>query len=357
MAEKTPQALKSSLRERSALLQSREELLKTFIKNAPAGVAMFDRDMRYLQVSDRWCADYSVDSSLILGRSQYELFPDIPSHWKDLHRRGLQGEILKADEERWDRKGGTKWVRWEIRPWWGLDKMPAGILIFAEDITLLKQLEETLFNVTRKLIEAQEQERVRIGRELHDDTMQKLALLAIDIERITGGSTDIKRRLKGLRAKVDEISDDIRALSHDLHAASLEYVGVVDGIANWCTDFGERHKILITFSSDVQTRLPHQIGISLFRIVQAALQNALKHSGTTRVEISFVERSNEIHLLIHDFGRGFEVDDVRGGLGLISMRERARLIGGSLIIDAKRERGTSIEVRVPLRESGNVRGK
>ena len=99
------------------LLQSREELLKIFVKSVPAGVAMFDREMRYLQVSDRWCADYSVDSSQVLGRSHYELFPDIPQRWKEIHRRALEGETLRADEDRWDREGGTTWVRWEIRPW------------------------------------------------------------------------------------------------------------------------------------------------------------------------------------------------------------------------------------------------
>ena len=99
------------LQQHDALLQSREELLKIFVKNVPAGVAMLDRDMRYLQVSDRWCADYSVDSSQILGCSHYDVFPDMPGHWKDVHRRGLEGETLRADEERWDHKGRTQWVR------------------------------------------------------------------------------------------------------------------------------------------------------------------------------------------------------------------------------------------------------
>jgi PAS domain-containing protein len=92
-----------NLEAQAALLQSREELLKIFVKSVPAGVAMLDRDMRYLQVSDRWCADYSVDSSQILGRSRYELFPDIPQSWKEMHRRALEGETLRADEDRWDR--------------------------------------------------------------------------------------------------------------------------------------------------------------------------------------------------------------------------------------------------------------
>ena len=117
MAEDELRQLNSTLEGQTALLQSREELLKIFVKNVPAGVAMLDRDMRYLQVSDRFCEDYSADSSQILGRSHYEVFPDIPQKWKEMHRRALQGEILRAEEDRWDRKDGTRWVRWEIRPW------------------------------------------------------------------------------------------------------------------------------------------------------------------------------------------------------------------------------------------------
>src|SRR5215472_2474807 len=92
-----------ALSEQTALLQSREELLNIFVKYAPAGVAMFDRDMRYLQVSDRWCADYSIDSSQALGRSHYELFPDMPAQWKEMHRRGLEGESLR-NEDCWNRE-------------------------------------------------------------------------------------------------------------------------------------------------------------------------------------------------------------------------------------------------------------
>ena len=106
------------LKEQASLLQSREELLKAFVKSVPAGVAMLDRDMRYLQVSDRWCADYSLDSSQVLGRSHYELFRDVPARWKEMHRRALDGETFRAYEDRWDRQDGTiTWVRWEIHPW------------------------------------------------------------------------------------------------------------------------------------------------------------------------------------------------------------------------------------------------
>jgi PAS domain S-box-containing protein len=111
-------------------VQSREELLKIFVKNVPAEVAMLDQEMRYIQVSDRWCADYSIESSQVLGRSHYDLFPDMPPQWKEMHRRCLAGETLRAEEDRWERAGGTtKWVRWEIRPWMTASGSLGGILI------------------------------------------------------------------------------------------------------------------------------------------------------------------------------------------------------------------------------------
>jgi len=130
---------------------------------------MFDREMRYLEVSDRWCTTYSVDSSRILGRSHYDAFPDLPERYKEIHRRGLAGETIRADEDRWDREGSTTWSRWEVRPWKTHEGSVGGILIFAEDITRRKQMEVALSDMSRKLIESQEQERARIGRELHDD--------------------------------------------------------------------------------------------------------------------------------------------------------------------------------------------
>src|SRR5262249_7969045 len=141
------------------VLQEREELLRIFVRNVPAGVAMLDRDMRYLEVSDRWCADYGADRSQLLGHLHYEVFPDIPPRWKEIHRRALAGETVKCDEDRWDREdGATVWVRWEVRPWQTADELPGGILIFAEDITRRRQMEEALSDLNRKLIESQEQD-------------------------------------------------------------------------------------------------------------------------------------------------------------------------------------------------------
>jgi len=349
-AEETFLRMNYLLESQTAVLRSREELLNIFVKNVPAGVAMLDRDMRYLQVSDRWCADYGLDSSQVLGRSHYELFREIPEHWKEMHRRALAGEILRAEEDRWDRPERTTWVCWEIRPWTNTNGSVGGILIFAEDITQRKQMEEALSDVSRKLIQSQEQERARIGRELHDDINQRLALLSLDIEELQKNPSDVHKGLQKLLEKTDEISTDVQALSHELHSSKLEYLGVIAGMSGWCKEFAERHGMEIGFKNGVSSPLPSEVGLSLFRVIQEALHNAQKHSGVSAVEVELAERSNEVHLTVSDSGRGFDIEAAKQGrgLGLTSMRERVRLINGTISIESEPMGGATIHVRVPL---------
>ena len=356
-AEEALLEMNRTLEAQGSLLRSREELLRVFVKNVPAAVAMLDRDMRYLQVSDRWCSDYLPGGAQIEGRSHYEIFPDMPERWKEVHRRALQGETLRADEDRWDGQDGTHWARWEVRPWKTPEGAVGGILVLAEDITRRKQLEEELLGMSQKLIESQEQERTRIGRELHDDINQRLAMLSLELEQLQENPSEIQPRVKELRRQTAEISNDVQALSHDLHSSKLEYLGVVAGMKSWCKEFAERQRMQIDFKSDVPSAVPLQIGLTLFRVLQEALHNVIKHSGARQVEVQLREDSSEIHLIINDSGRGFDPEAAyRGkGLGLTSMRERIRLVNGAISIESKRGGGTTIYVRVPLAADTNSR--
>ena len=350
-AEESLLEVNRALEAQAAALRSREDLLKIFVKNVPTGVAMLDRDMRYLQVSDRWCADYLIESSQVLGRSHYEVFPDIPERWKQVHRRALEGEALRASEDRWDREGGTAWVRWEVRPWLNLNGLPGGILIFAEDITRLKRMEEALSDMSRKLIESQEQERARIGRELHDDINARLAMLAMELGQLQENPSDVRSRVQELQRRTIEISGDVQALSHELHASKLEYMGVVGGIKSWCREFAERQRIQVDFEDDISSVLPFGVGLCFFRVLQEALHNAIKHSGVKRLKVQIVEDSNEVHLIVSDSGKGFDLEAAKqhSGLGLTSMRERVRLVNGEMEIKSTPMGGTTIRLRVPFR--------
>jgi PAS domain S-box-containing protein len=355
-----------ALEKRTTELQAREELLKIFVKNVPAGVVMLDREMRYLQVSDRWCADYGVEASQILGRSHYEVLADMPVRWKEIHRRALGGETLRADEDRWDRKSGTTWVRWEVRPWLNLDRKPGGILIFAEEITRRKQADEALASVSHKLIEAQEKERTRIARELHDDINQRLALLAVELEQLQqnnpGADGEVRRRMIDLVRHITEIGMGVQAISHRLHSSKLEILGLVSACRSFCREVAEQHKVTVDFAADdVRREVPRDVSLCVFRILQESLNNAIKHSGAQHFEVRLRGVSDEIQLTVRDCGVGFDASAaLRGhGLGLISMRERASLVKGKISITSKPMAGTEITLCVPVavnRESQAISG-
>jgi signal transduction histidine kinase len=268
-----------------------------------------------------------------------------------MHRRGLDGETLRADEDRWDREGGTTWLRWEIRPWRTPNGIVGGVLIFAEQITHRKQMEETISGMSKKLIESQEQERARIGRELHDDINQRLALLALELEQLRDNPSEVRSHVQDLLKQTTEISSDVQALSHDLDASKLEYLGALGGMRSWCTEFGERQGIQIDFKSpEARAAVPREIGLCLFRVLQEALNNAAKYSGVRRIEVQLREDSGEVHLFVTDSGRGFDLETARQGrgLGLTSMQERVRLVHGILEIRSTPMGGTTVHVRVPL---------
>src|SRR5262249_1596421 len=144
----------------------------------------------------------------------------------------------------------------------------------------------------------------RIGRELHDDINQRLAMLALELEQLEDDPGTPRKRVQELRSEVAEISNDVQALSHELHSSKLEYLGVVAAMKSWCKEFAERQKMEIDFSTDVAHPLPLGVGLCLFRVLQEALHNAVKHSGVKQADVRLAESSNELLLTISDLGRG-----------------------------------------------------
>lgn len=175
-------------------------------------------------------------------------------------------------------------------------------------------------------------------------------MLAVELEQLKDNPSEIGITVQELWKQVTEISKDIQAVSHDLHSSNLEYLGVVAGMKSWCKEFGERHGMQIDFRQDVRSTLPHEIGLSLFRVMQETFHNAAKYSGVKQIEVQLREESGEIELIVRDAGRGFDIDAARRGrgLGLTSMRERIRLLNGTIDIQSEPMRGTTIHVRVPF---------
>ena len=182
------------------------------------------------------------------------------------------------------------------------------------DVTEHKAAEEAMSNVSSMLIQAQERERTRIGRELHDDINQRLAMLAVELEQLQNNPSEVTSRVQELRKLTIEISNDVQALSHELNSSKLEYLGAIKGMQSWCQEFGERHGIQVEFNStEVQTSVAPEIGLCLFRVLQEALHNVSKHSGARQVEVELREDSRDIHLVISDSGKGFDSEAAMQG--------------------------------------------
>jgi signal transduction histidine kinase len=204
------------------------------------------------------------------------------------------------------------------------------------------------------LIEAQENERAHIARELHDDINQRLALLSSRLgalaHAIPATAAQERQQLEEAREEVVGLLKDVQTLSHRLHPPQLEYLGLVDASAAMCREISSQHHVDVNFHGEhVPHRLSMRIAVCLYRVLQEALQNAIKHSGTPRVEVLLRGGSDQIELRIHDFGVGFDLTAAEGrGLGLASMRERLKAVKGQLAIRSRPHRGTSIDARVPL---------
>ena len=223
------------------------------------------------------------------------------------------------------------------------------------------ELAEAQRSVSRRLIEAQEQERTRIARDLHDDFGQRLALLTIELELLQQNSPDlraeVRSRIGELGKQTSKIATDIQSLSHELHSSKLEYVGIAAAMRGFCQEFGEKQKVEVDFKThDLPSPLSPNISLGLFRVLQEALHNAAKHSGVRHFEVRLWGTSDEIHLTVSDSGAGFhrEVAKQSRGLGLISMEERLKLLYGKLSIESQPKCGTTIHARVPLAQDSKA---
>jgi signal transduction histidine kinase len=223
------------------------------------------------------------------------------------------------------------------------------------DITERKRAEEALSTVNQRLIEAQEEERARLARELHDDINQRLALLVVKLQSLQQSlppsMVEIRHAIAEASDESEGLGSDIQALSHRLHSSKLEYLGLASAAGGFCRELTDRQGMEIEFHSEgIPKDLPREISLCLFRVLQEALQNAIKHSRSRHFEVSLSGGSSGVELTMRDSGIGFDPEDAtRGsGLGLISIRERLKLVNGKLFIDSQSQRGTTILARVPL---------
>jgi signal transduction histidine kinase len=224
-----------------------------------------------------------------------------------------------------------------------------------ESERILRQNEGDLRNLAGRLIYAQEEERSRLARELHDDLAQRLTVFAIDVGRLEQQLTDspapVREELREMQNSIVRISQDVHSLSRQLHPSILDDLGLIKAAESECTSFSRREGIEVVFKHENIPRvIPKDVSLSLYRIIQEGLMNISKHACAEHISVSLKGIDHDVLLSVQDDGIGFDWAEVKEnpGLGFSSMRERARLIHGELSIQSQPEKGTVITLRVPL---------
>ncbi len=361
----------TTIRRTALALQASEQQLRLYVEHSPAAIAVLDRDMRYLIVSRRWVDFYRLGDQSLVGRSHYELLPNMPTHWREINQRSLAGAINSHNAEAFVQSDGqTNWLRWETRPWRYTDGTIGGIIIFTEDITARKLAEDALRThearlqmLSQRLIEVQETERATIARELHDEIGQTLTALKLNMQwlqlRVTGTALD------KVTASVELAGNALaqtRNLTLDLRPPQLDALGLAAALCDQAkriaasAGFAVRFVIETEHGTDKSTR-----AITLFRIAQEALTNVARHAGAREVLVELRQRDGELIIAISDDGHGFNLETERdralkrGSMGLLGMEERVSLVGGRLQIVTRPGHGTRIQASYPLEAAKIVR--
>ncbi|MGH9254600.1 MAG: ATP-binding protein [Vicinamibacterales bacterium] len=220
---------------------------------------------------------------------------------------------------------------------------------------------ETLRALSAALLTAQEDERRRIARDLHDDVVQQLALLSIEIGTLAGdlpASTDgLPTRLRALQKQLVQVTHDVRRVSYGLHSSMIEDLGLSTALEALCEEFERVRGIHVQFDGDIDdVTVPATTASVFYRIAQESITNAAQHAQAREVHIELQRTGDTIELLVADDGAGFIPEQAggHGGLGLVNMRERMRLVNGTLSVTSQPGRGTTIRASVPLERAGEV---
>jgi len=260
-------------------------------------------------INQRWIefVGRTVEAELGNGWTENIHPEDLARSWEIYSKAFDQRQPFQMEYRLRRRDGEYRWILDSGVPRFEAEGSFVGYVGSAIDVTERKLAEESLSMVSQKMIEAHEEERTRIARELHDDINQRIALLAVSLEglwqNLPGSATEIRQQIIEASKQVENLGSDIQAIAHRLHSSKLEYLGLASAATSFCRELSDRLKVEIGFHSEnVPKDLPMEHSLCLFRVLQEALQNAIKHSGSRHFRVSLTGRTSEIDLTVRDTG-------------------------------------------------------
>ena len=343
------------------LRQSEQRFAKAFLANPQPMSVTTIADGRYLDVNDSFLSISGYRRDEVIGQTSSELrIWETPERREEFITELMTSGSIRNAEMLFRTKGGA--LRTFLS---SAEQLKIGgidcVLVASSDITDLRAAEraaqQTLLELGGRLIQAQEEERKRVARELHDDLSQKMALLSIELDYVSRHATmpeaELRTKMQGLMADAEDISEDLHRISHQLHPSKLDHLGLAKATKNFVAEFGAHYDLKLNFhEKGLPTRLPADQSLCAFRIIQEALRNIAKHSGAREAEILLEEQDGMLKVRVCDSGHGFDTlsNKITNGLGFIGMRERLRSVGGKLSIYSQPMRGTRIEAFIPLQD-------
>ncbi len=345
-----------SRRAQEAVRES-EERFRLVANTAPVLIWMSDPDKLYTFFNKPWLDFTGRSIEAELGKGWADgVHPEDLSNCLDTYNGAFdRRESFKMQYRLRRNDGKYRWVFDSAVPRFNPDRSFAGYIGSCIDVTERKIAEEALASLSGRLIEAQEEERKRIAREIHDDYTQRLAVLAMDVEelgeRVGDSPAGAGQQFHQIWNQIGELGADLHSLSHSLHSSTLEGLGLVAGVRAFCEEFTNQNKIQVAFGHEnIPRGIRGDVALCLFRIAQEGLRNVKRHSGAERAEVHLEVSGDNLHLSITDRGKGFDVNNrsTREGIGIRSMEERLRSLGGHLEIDSRPKEGTRIDAWLPL---------
>jgi PAS domain S-box-containing protein len=345
--------------------QESEERFRYLFTEAPIGIALEDLEGGVLFANPALCSmlGYTPEELTSMNCSQFADPEDEQEDWEEFQAMRAGAKRSYQVEKRYRRKDGSRmWGRLNVSKL-NSSGRPTLVLATVEDITdkraALEDLQRAhteLQQLTRRLISAQEAERLRISSELHDDVGQRLSLLMVNLD-VLQNQMPIERaaeqaEIGKLLRELDELVTDVHNMSHQLHSSKLDHLGLSAALKELCRQLAGRHHTEINLTTDqVPQSLSEEVSLCFYRVAQEALTNAVKHSRSSRVDVAVLSNDRVLSMRIRDFGVGFDPQVPKDGLGLVTMQERLKMIGGVLRFNSVPGRGTELEAEANINDA------